>query len=100
MQGWSLSIGFIEKVGAEDKAQDAGQAILEEASDKFGAESMVEARWYERTGELAYQGVASVQYEPQGGSPTDLSTVNVTLQGNGARTRLDVHPGGETDPGN
>lgn len=98
MQGWSLSIGFIEKVGAEDNAQDPGQAILEAASDQFGAESMVEARWFERNGELAYQGVASVQYEPQGGSPTDLSTVNVTLQGNGARTRIE-HPGDDTTPG-
>ena len=96
MQGWSLSIGFIEKVGAEDLQQDRGQGILEEASDKFGPDSMVEARWYERNGELAYQGVASVQFEPQGGSPTDLSTVNVTLQGNGERHRID-HPGENPD---
>ena len=96
MQGWSLAIGFIEKVGTEDRAQDPGQKILEEASDQFGPESMVEARWYERDGELAYGGIASVQFEPQGGSPTDLSTVNVTLQGNGARNRI-THPGDEPD---
>lgn len=95
MQGWSLSIGFIEKVGTDTLAQqDPGQAILEQASDKYGADSMVEALWFERDGDLAYQGIASVQYEPQGGSPTDLSTVNVTLQGNGARTRAD-HPDAE-----
>lgn len=95
MQGWSLTVGFIEKVGTdESRAQDPGQAILEAASDQYGADSMVEARWYERNGELAYQGIASVQYEPQGGSPTDLSTVNVTLQGNGARNRI-PHPDAE-----
>lgn len=92
LQGWSLAIGYIEKIGADsDAEQDPGQKILEEASDKFGSESFVVARWFEREGEAAYEGTAAVQYEPQGGSPTDLSTVNVTLQGNGPRERID-HP--------
>jgi hypothetical protein len=97
LQGWSLAIGFIEKVGAADRAQDPGQVILEEASDEFGSDSMLEVRWFERGGGKAYQGTAAVQYEPQGGGPSDLSTVNVTLQGNGARVDID-HPG--TEPGN
>lgn len=91
LQGWSLAIGYIEKffVG-EDKEDDPGQKILEEASDKFGDASQLEVQWYERNGgERAYQGFATVQYEPQGGGPADLSTVNVTLQGNGARTRIE-----------
>lgn len=91
LQGWSLSLGYIEKVGATDSVQDAGQAILEAASDQFGGDSLIKVRWFERDGEKAYSGVASVQYEPQGGSPSDLSTVNVTLNGNGARERI-AHP--------
>lgn len=94
LQGWALAIGYIEKVGAAERIQDPGQEILEEASDKFGSDSMLEVRWFERDGDKAYQGTASVQYEPQGGSPTDLSTVNVTLQGNGARVKID-HPDAE-----
>lgn len=90
MQGWSLTLGYIEKVGTDEAStQDPGQAILEDASDKFGSESFVQVRWFEREGEKAYEGVAAVQYEPQGGSPTDLSTVNVTLQGNGPRERIE-----------
>jgi len=92
LQGWSLAIGFIEKVGAESREQDPGQLILEEASDKFGSDSMLEVRWFEREGEKAYQGTASVQYEPQGGAPSALSTVNVTLQGNGKRAPIE-NPG-------
>lgn len=92
LQGWSLDVTYIEKTSAdEDAKQDPGQAILEAASDEFGSASFVRCRWFERDGDLAYEGVAAVQYEPQGGSPTDLSTVNVTLQGNGARERIE-HP--------
>lgn len=100
LQGWSLAIGYIEKVGQDaEKAQDPGQAILEEASDKFGAESFVDVRWFERDGDLAYEGNAAVQYEPQGGGPSALSTVNVTLNGNGARRRIDHPDAGDGDGG-
>ena len=98
LQGWSLSLTFIEKRSTDaDQAQDAGQLILEDASDKFEDESMVQVRWFERDGGKAFEGVAAVQYEPQGGAPTALSSVNVTLQGNGARRRIEnpVEPSGE-----
>ncbi|WGH92093.1 hypothetical protein QDX21_07055 [Auritidibacter ignavus] len=95
LQGWSLAIGYIEKVGAESNVQDPGQAILENASDKFGDASLIKVRWFERGGERAYQGVAAVQYEPQGGGTSDLGTVNVTLNGNGKREPI-THPGGGT----
>ena|SRR5699024_9804538 len=92
LQGWSLAIGYIEKIGQDETAaQDPGQLILEEASDKFGGEGFVDVRWYERGGGKAYQGNAAVQYEPQGGGPSALSTVNVTLNGNGKRNRVE-HP--------
>lgn len=97
LQGWSLTIGYIEKVGQTDQAQDPGQLILEEASDKFGGDGFVDVRWFERDGELAYEGNAAVQYEPQGGGPSALSTVNVTLNGNGARERID-HPDEDITP--
>lgn len=97
LQGWSLTIGYIEKIGQTDQAQDPGQLILEEASDKFGGDGFVDVRWFERDGELAYQGNAAVQYEPQGGGPSALSSVNVTLNGNGARERIE-HPEGDTTP--
>lgn len=90
LQGWSLSVGYIEKVGQDETAaQDPGQLILEEASDKFGGEGFVEVRWFERGGGKAYEGNAAVQYEPQGGGPSALSTVNVTLNGNGKRERVE-----------
>lgn len=100
LMGWSLTITFIEKrTTDESKAQDPGQLILEEASDKFESESMVQVRWYERDGGKAYRGVAAVQYEPQGGAPTALSSVNVTLQGNGERQRLETNPATEAEGG-
>lgn len=91
MQGWSLELGVIQRADAASDELDPGQGILEEASDKFGAASRVEVRWYERDGTKAYSGTASVQYEPQGGSPSDLATVNITLQGDGKRERIE-HP--------
>src|SRR5690625_3541094 len=33
LQGWSLAIGFIEKVGAADRAQDPGQVLLERSEE-------------------------------------------------------------------
>lgn len=99
LQGWSLAVGYIEKIGQdEDAAQDPGQLILEEASDKFGGAGFVDVRWYERGGGKAYTGNAAVQYEPQGGGPSALSTVNVTLNGNGKRERTD-NPDEVAEPG-
>ena len=89
LQGWSLDLTFIEKHRADEtKAQDPGQALLEGASDQFGDASKVDVRWFERDGDKAYEGTASVNYQPQGGAPTALSSVNVTLQGNGPRRRI------------
>ena len=100
LQGWSLDLTFIEKHRAdEDSTQDPGQEVLENASDKFGDASKVDVRWYEREGEKAYEGVASVNFQPQGGSPTDLSSVNVTLQGNGPRRRITKPAEGDAGSG-
>lgn len=73
---------------------DPGQELLRAAADNL---VIVHARWYERglaTGE-AYEGFALVQWEPQGGDPTGLSQVNVTLLGQGARTPIEHPEAGE-----
>jgi hypothetical protein len=98
-QGWNLALGLIEKVGQADKKQDPGQLILENTQDKFGGEGFVDVRWGERDGEIAYTGNAAVQWEPQGGGVTDLSSVNVTLTGNGARKKLTPNPFNTGDSG-
>lgn len=70
-------------------AYDPGQEALRAAADDL---SLVHCRWYERDsdgtpldGGEAYEGYALVQWEPQGGGPEGLSTVNFTLLGQGAR---------------
>lgn len=99
MQSWSLQIGLIEKVGQADRKQDPGQRILEQTQDKFGGEGFVDVRWGERDGDVAYTGNAAVQWEPQGGGPSDLSSVNVTLNGNGKRNPLVPNPFNDGDDG-
>ncbi|WP_291280010.1 hypothetical protein [Galactobacter sp.] len=98
-QGWSLALGLIEKVGQTDRIQDPGQRILEQTQDKFGGEGFVDVRWGEREGDVAYTGNAAVQWEPQGGGVTDLSSVNVTLTGNGKRLPLSPNPFDTGDSG-
>ena len=65
-------------------SRDPGQEALRAAAD---ASTMIHVRWYERTtGGEAYDGWVLVQWEPQGGAPTNMSEVSVTLLGQGART--------------
>lgn len=82
---WGLTASALRKeyVGG----YDVGQEALRAAAD---AMEPIPVRWYERgvTGGEAYTGEALVQWEPQGGSPTGLSQVNVTLLGQGARTAI------------
>lgn len=81
---WRLTGSALRKLYAS--AYDAGQEALRAAADAL---SLVHVRWYERQGGgdgEAYEGYALVQWEPQGGSPTGLSQVNITLLGQGART--------------
>ncbi len=86
MLGWNLAAGLIRKYGTLTEAYDPGQEILRNASDKFGTGGLVEVRWYDREGgDEAYQGTASVQWEPAGGDTTALDIVNVTLLGQGKR---------------
>ena len=75
-------------------AYDAGQEALRAAADDL---ALVHCRFYERgadgaalTDGEAYEGYALVQWEPQGGDATALSTVNFTLLGQGERTPTTV----------
>ncbi|WP_284291189.1 IPT/TIG domain-containing protein [Luteimicrobium album] len=53
-------------------------------------------RWYERQGSdgEAYEGDALVQWAPNGGDPTGLNSVAITLLGQGAREPI-TNPTGE-----
>ena len=72
-----------EYAGAYDPAQEA----LRAAADSL---TLVHVRWYERgvTGGEAYEGFGLVQWEPQGGDPTGLSSASFTILGQGARTPI------------
>ena len=78
-------------------AYDPGQEALRAAADDL---SLVHVRFYERDADgaaladgEAYEGYALVQWEPQGGDATALSTVNFTLLGQGQRTATTVTSG-------
>lgn len=73
-------------------AYDPGQEILRQAAwDK----TLIRCRWYERgvTAGEAYEGLALVQWNPQGGDTTGLGTVNFTLLGQGAPQKITTPEG-------
>jgi hypothetical protein len=93
---WSVAINLARKVtAASSTAYDAGQEALRLAGDEFGVANSVEVRFYEMEPDgprvEAYQGNAAVSWTPQGGSMEALSTVAVTLTGQGRRTAI-AHP--------
>lgn len=89
---WSIEVKVIRKVGLGSKMYDPGQELLRAASTKFGAEGLVEVRWYDRHGgPEAYQGFANVVWSPEGGDTKALDIVTVTLSGSGKRTDI-VNP--------
>lgn len=88
-QSWALETKVLRKMGA-DKTYDPGQEIVRKASDQFGVEGTVLARWYNRDGgDEAYMGRAQAGFTDDGGSTTDLSTATVTLTGTGKRNKID-----------
>lgn len=68
-------------------AYDPAQEFLRAAADST---DLVHVRWYERgvTAGEAYEGIALVQWEPQGGAGNGLSSVKVTLLGQGPRVAI------------
>lgn len=91
---WNLVTTTIKKVDPTTKQPTAALEYLREAADNL---TLVHVRWYERYGAQgeAYEGWGQVEWAPQGGSPTDANTVQITILGQGARTAI-THPAAES----
>jgi hypothetical protein len=88
--GWGIELGLITKYGIVTREEDPGQKILRLASDEFGPDSVVHVRYYDREGgPEAYEGYASVSWEPEDGGVTDLDKAKVKLSGQGKRTAIE-----------
>ncbi|HJQ00080.1 MAG TPA: IPT/TIG domain-containing protein [Jatrophihabitans sp.] len=86
---WANVLKLIRKKGVTSNVYDPGQETLRLASNEFGGAGVVRVRWYERDGGgEAWEGYAQVQWSEDGGNSTALSTVSVTLSGQGARTPI------------
>ena len=95
-RAWSCAIKVARKVpAASATAYDPGQEVLRLASEEIGAANSVLVRFYEMTPDgprvEAYSGRAAVSWTPDGGGMDALSTVAVTLTGQGRRTAI-THP--------
>lgn len=93
---WSLTTKVARKVTtALATAYDPGQEILRLAANENGVANSVHIRWYEMEPGgprvEAYQGKAAVSWSPDGGGMDALSTVSVTLTGQGKRNAI-THP--------
>lgn len=89
MLAWGLTMTVARKIGVESGNYDPGQEKIRAAHDKFGADGVVQIRSYNRDGSgPGKQGYAHVGWEPQGGGPDALETVNVTLTGQGERVEI------------
>lgn len=85
---WSLAFKVARKTdGAATPAYDAGQEALRLASNQMGVANSVHVRWFETEAPKteAYEGQAAVSWSPDGGGMDGLSTVSVTLTGQGQR---------------
>lgn len=86
---WSNAIKVTRKVGINSRAYDPGQQILFAAHDQFDEDGLVRVRWYDRNGgDEAYEGYANVEWAPDGGPTTALSTGTFTLSGSGKRNKI------------
>jgi hypothetical protein len=96
-ESWSLEMTVARKtVQGAGTTYDPGQEFLRLRSYNIGAANSVHVRWYEMSDGgprvEAFDGYAAVSWAPEGGSVTDLSTVTVTLNGQGRRNAI-THPG-------
>jgi hypothetical protein len=95
--GWSATATVARKSTAADQtAYDPGQEHLRaKAIGKFGPANRVYVRFYEMEPSgprvEAYYGAAAVSWQEQGGAETALSTVQVTLTGQGQLAQI-AHP--------
>jgi hypothetical protein len=89
---WTLQVTLARKPTKDaDPIYDPGQEALRDAAeDMWGA---IQLRWY-KVGAVrseAYAGTGIVEYTPAGGGVADVDSANVTITGQGARTRIN-HP--------
>ncbi len=86
MRKWSLVTTVSRKKDTTTLLPDPGQEILRSAAD---ANTPVVVRWYKKiAGWEAYTGTGIAQWSPQGGSVDGIDFVQVTIQGQGARTAI------------
>lgn len=99
-QKWSIALKLQRKVSAAAPDEyDPGQETLRLTGSEIGQANRVHCRWYEVNDEggepgpqaEAYEGHASVSWNPDGGDQTALSTVAATLNGQGKRIEIE-HP--------
>lgn len=93
---WMLELKCKRAVQAESAtAYDPGQEVLRAAAQETGIANSVHVRWYEMEPGgprvEAYEGFAAVSWSPDGGGMDALSTVTVTLTGQGKRVEI-THP--------
>jgi len=97
-ENWNVDLTVARKVQqSAPTAYDPGQEFLRTKSfGTFGAANSVHLRWYEMEPNgpriEAYEGWAAVVWSPDGGAFSALSTVSVTLTGQG-KLKLIAHPG-------
>lgn len=94
--GWANELKLKRAVtAASPTAYDPGQEVLRLAAGKTGTGNRVHIRWYEMEPDgprvEAYEGYATVKWSPDGGAMDALSTVSVTLTGQGKRVDIG-HP--------
>lgn len=93
MLNWSAEAKLLRKADPGTNALDTGQEKLRTQSRLFGSDGVAHVRFYDRNGGVeAYEGFAEVSWGAEGGSPSDLETVTVTLTGKGALEEI-ANPG-------
>ena len=96
-EAWSVVVKLARKVTAADATvYDPGQELLRaKGIGHMGPSNSVAIRYYEMEEdgprEEAYAGTAAVQWSPDGGDMTALSTVTCTLTGQGRLVAI-AHP--------
>lgn len=95
-KAWKLEFKVKRAVDATTVTDyDAGQELLRTQSNLIGIAGRVHVRWYEMEPGgprvEAYEGYGTVTWSEDGGGMDALSTVSVTVNGDGARTAV-THP--------
>ncbi|MDE9364586.1 hypothetical protein PZ938_03130 [Luteipulveratus sp. YIM 133132] len=88
--GWKLEIGVGRKRSRVTGGFDTAQEYLREQAELFTPDDEVHVRWGRRSGlGKAYEGWASPEWEDQGDKHSDLSTAQITLNGQGKRESIE-----------